>query len=1305
MHSWISLRPNRTATLRSFSFLLSFIVLFYGAAAYGAAPAVTLSPTSLTFGTQLKGTKSAPQVITLTNTGTASLTLSSIVPSSTFSQTHTCLATLAAGASCTISVSFTPSVNGVVNGTLTITDNAVDSPQVVTLTGTGTILSLTPGTVNFGNDPVGTPTASQPVTLSNVGQTAAKVTAITFQGTNPADFSQTNNCTTVAAGTSCTINVVFTPSVAGSRSATLNVTLATTVSPIPATVTGTGTTATSGPVPFLHQPLAPATLAPGSSATTVTLNGADFAAGDTVQWNGTSRTTTFVSAAKLQASLLASDLSSAGTAQVTVKSGAGGVSNAQAFQIATSVSTLAMAGSALNVGLDPRGVVVADFNNDGKPDLAVINRGSASVSILKGNGDGTFSAQTSFGAGTDPIALAVGDFNGDGKLDLVTANRASYDISVLLGNGDGTFQAHVDYSAGTEPISIVTADFNGDGKLDVAEVNSADNTISVYLGVGNGTFQAQVTYPTGSSPNAIVAGDFNGDGIVDLAAADSAISNVGLLLGHGDGTFAAATFFPTGSDPDGLLAADLNGDGKLDLVAANNGSNSISVLLNNGAGTFAPAVDYPVGRLPFAISAVDVYNTGKLAIAVVNFSDDTVSLLSGNGNGTFNAGSAVTFETGGSPIGMAVGDFNLDGRPDLVVSNSEDNTVSVLRQSPAVTLSSTSLAFGSQTVGSTSAAQTVTLTNSGSATLSISSISLTGANTNQYGETNNCPSTLASGGSCTISVTFSPTLTTTVTANVSINDNAVGSPQTISLLGTGASPAVSLSPSTLTFASQTVGTTSAAQTVTLTNLGSVTLAITSITASANFGQTNNCGTSLTSGAACTINVTFTPAATGTTTGTISVVDNVAGSPQTVSLTGTGAGAATITLTPTALTFANQGVDTTSAKKTVTLKNTGAGPLTVTSIATTGSYSQTNTCGVSVAAGASCTISVAFTPTAVGSNPGTVLITDNAANSPQSVSLTGTGITTRVTFAPTSLNFGNQALNVKSAAKPVKLTNGTTTRLSFSKIATSANYSQTNNCSTGVAAGGNCTVNVSFTPTTAGIIGGTLTFTDSGTGAVQTVPLTGTGISATVVFSPPSVTFANQSVGSSSPASVVTLTNTGTAALTITSVTVTGTNAGDFSQTNTCGSSIAAGAILFHQCRLQADGVGYALGQHQRCRQRRRQSPDSFAYRNGSRACGYAVADQPYLRQLLGRLQQQSSECNVEQFRQFNSEPHEHHRDWSGSFGLHPDQHLRNLSGGGNQLHDQRHVYSCGSRLAFGNSLDRGRCHRKSAVHFSDRNGK
>ncbi|MGA2099544.1 MAG: choice-of-anchor D domain-containing protein [Candidatus Sulfotelmatobacter sp.] len=1134
-------------------------MLLGSAVAHGAAPAVTLAPTSLTFGTQLRGTTSSPQIVTVTNTGTSFLTLSSIRPSSGFSQTHTCQATLAAGASCTISVSFTPVANGTVSGTLTISDNAQGSPQSVALSGTGAIVSLTPGSLNFGNDAVGAATASQIVTLANVGQNTVKVSAVTFQGANATDFSQTNACGSVSVGASCNINVVFTPSAAGSRNATLSVTLASAVSPVPVTLTGTGVSGTS-PVPLLNQPLAPTTAAPGSPATTLTINGAGFASGDSVLWNGSSRTTTFISAGTIQASLLASDLATAGTAQVTVKntSGAGGVSNSQPFQIASSASTLAMAGPALSVGEDPRGMVVADFNGDGRPDLAVVNRGSNTVSILLGNGDGTFAAQSSFATGTDPIAIAVGDFNGDGKLDLVTANRASYNISVLLGNGDGTFQSHVDYVAGTEPIGIVVADFNRDGYLDVAEINSADNTISVLLGVGNGTFQPQVTYPSGSSPNAIAVGDFNGDGIADLAAADSATSNVAVLFGNGDGTFGNASFYPTGSDPDGLLAADLNGDGKLDLVAANNGSNTISVLLNNGGGIFASGVTYPVGNLPFAISAFDAYDTGKLSIAVVNYGDNTVSILPGNGDGTFNEATVQTFPTGDDPIGMAVGDFNLDGRPDLVVSNSEDNTVSILLQSPATALSSTALAFGSQTIGTTSAPQNILLTNSGSANLLISSIALTGTNTNQYGETNNCPGTLVGGGSCTISVTFSPTINSTVTANVSITDNAMGSPQTVSLLGTGASSAVTLSPSSLTFSSQAVGTTSSSQNVSLTNTGSVTLGITSISATGNFGQTNNCGTSLVSGATCTIGVTFTPLTTGTLTGTVSISDSIAGSPQTVSLTGTGSAAATVTFSPATLTFASQSVDTTSVKQTVTLTNTGSGLLTISSVSTTGSYSETNTCGASVAAGASCTINVTFDPTVVGTNSGSVVITDNAANSPQSVGLSGTGASTSITFAPTSLSFGTEALNVKSAAKTLQLSNTTGARLTFSKLTISPNYSQTNNCSGGVASGASCTINVSFTPTASGTIAGTITLTDSGSGAVQTVPLTGTGASATVVLSPASVTFANQSVGSSSAASTVTLTNTGTAALTITSVSITGTNPGDYSQTNNCGSSIAAG---------------------------------------------------------------------------------------------------------------------------------------------------
>ncbi|MGA7221073.1 MAG: choice-of-anchor D domain-containing protein [Candidatus Sulfotelmatobacter sp.] len=1237
------------------------LILLSSVAAFAGAAAVTLSPTSLTFATQLKGTTSPAQTVTLTNSGTASLTITVIKAAAPFAQTNNCSSPLAAGASCSISVTFTPQVNGAATGTLSVTDNAKGSPQSVTLAGTGTIGNLTPGSTNFGNQTVGTASAAQVITLTNVGQTAARVSAISIQGANPADFSQTNNCGSVAAGGSCSINVTFTPQATGAFAATVNVTFSSAVSPIPATVTGTGvnstpvvslspTTLTFGsqpvhtvsaaqnvtltntggaslsitsitfggtnpgdflqsntcgsalaagancaisvqfqptstgtraasllitdnatgspqsvalsgtspnPVPYLQQPLAPATVAPGSPAPTITVNGAGFTSGSSVLWNGNPRTTTFVSNVQLKAALQASDVANSGTGQVvaTNPTPGGGTSNPQPLQIESLSSTVALGGPELAVGIDPRGIIVADFNGDGKPDIAVTNRGSNTISVMLGNGDGTFGAAQGYATGADPTAVAVGDFNGDGKLDLVTSNRAAYTISVLLGNGDGTFQGNVDYPAGTEPIAIVAADFNGDGYWDVAAINAADNTVSIFLGNGNGTLQPQVTYAVVSGPIAIVAGDFNGDGIVDLAVANSGTSNIAVLLGNGDGTFQNAAYYATGSDPDGLFAADLNGDGKLDLVAANNGSNTISVLLNNGNGTFAPNATYPVGALPFGVTGGDFYGNGIIDIAVTNNESNTVSILPGNGDGTFNAAGALTFSTGNEPIELAVGDFNLDGRPDLVASNSGDNTISVLVQVPTVTLSSSSLSFGSQNTGSSSAPQNVVLTNSGSAILSISSISLTNS---QYSETNNCPGILAAGNNCTISVTFSPTASGTVAANLTITDNAASSPQTVGLLGTGVSATVQLSPASLTFGSQVVGSVSPAQVVTVTNTGSAALSITSITASANFGETNTCGASLAAGADCSVSVDFAPTTTGTLTGTVSIADNASGSPQTVGLTGTGTGAPAVSLSPTSLTFTIQAVDTSSPAQNVTLTNTGSGPLTITSVATTGDYSQTNTCGTSVAAGANCAISVVFTPITTGTRSGTAVVTDNASNSPQTVTLTGTGGTPTVLFSPTNLSFGNQTVNTSSATKAIKLTNNTGAKLTFSKIATSANYSQTNNCTAGVNAGASCTIGVTFTPTATGVLPGAVTITDSATSSPQSIPLTGTGIAASILFSPSSLTFANQTVGTSSGPSAVTLTNTGTAALTITSVAITGANGADYSQTNTCGSSVAAG---------------------------------------------------------------------------------------------------------------------------------------------------
>jgi len=311
-------------------------------------------------------------------------------------------------------------------------------------------------------------------------------------------------------------------------------------------------------------------------------------------------------------------------------------------------------------------------------------------------------------------------------------------------------------------------------------------------------------------------------------------------------------------------------------------------------------------------------------------------------------------------------------------------------QSPIVTLSPTSLTFASQLVGTTSSPQNVTLTNTGTASLSITKINITGANVRDYAQTNNCGKTVAAGASCTITVTFTPTAKGTRTANVSITDNAAGSPQTVSLTGTGIAPFVKLTPSSLTFSGQQVGTTSASQKVTLKNTGTATLTINTIAASGDFAQTDTCGSSVAINASCTITVTFTPTAEGTRTGSVSISDNASGSPQAVTLTGTGL-APLVSLSPTTLTFSSQTVGTTSSPQNVTLTNTGNSSLSITSITATGDYAQTNTCGSSVAAGANCSVSVTFAPTTTGTRNGTITFTDNASDSPETVSLTGTGM--------------------------------------------------------------------------------------------------------------------------------------------------------------------------------------------------------------------------------------------------------------------------------------------------------------------------
>jgi len=737
--------------------------------------------------------------------------------------------------------------------------------------------------------------------------------------------------------------------------------------------------AAENPVPLINQPLVPDVIAPGGEGFTLTVNGTGFVSGAVVNWNGSSLASTFVNGSQLAASVPASDIATASTASVTVvnPSPGGGRSNVMFFEVTPSGSSIALsAPSAFGVGAEPISVAVGDFNGDGKLDLAVANNGSNNVSILLGNGDGAFQAAADYGAGTEPYSVAVGDFNGDGKLDVVVANEGG-NVSILLGNGDGTFQAAVNYGAESEPTSVAVGDFNGDGKLDLAVANYGSSNVSILLGNGDGTFKTAVNYAVGSASISMAVGDFNGDGKLDLAVVNYGSSNVSILLGNGDGTFKTAVNYGAGSSPYSVAVADFNGDGKLDLALVNLGSNNVRILLGNGDGTFRAAVDYGAGLNPSSVAVGDFNGDGKLDLVVAN--EGNVSILLGNGDGTFQT--AVNY---GSEIGasVAVGDFNGDGRLDLASPSAD---VSVLLQIPLASLSSTSLNFGNELVGTTSATNKVTFSNPSGPALTISSIAVTGTNATDFSQTNTCGTGLAAGASCTITVTFKPTQTGPRTASVTITDNAAGSPQTISLSGTGLVPGpnATLSPTSLTFATQFVGTSSSAQSVMLTNYGKMALSIASIAASGDFSQTNTCGSSLAAEASCTISVTFKPTQSGSRTGAVSITDNAPGSPQTVSLTGTGT---VVEFNPASLNFGSVGIG--SKMLTTTLSNTGNTALRISSITITGStaFSQTNTCGTSVAAGGSCTITVTFRP--AKNQSGDVSVSDNGGGSPQQVPLSG-----------------------------------------------------------------------------------------------------------------------------------------------------------------------------------------------------------------------------------------------------------------------------------------------------------------------------
>jgi hypothetical protein len=490
---------------------------------------------------------------------------------------------------------------------------------------------------------------------------------------------------------------------------------------------------------------------------------------------------------------------------------------------------------------------------------------------------------------------------------------------------------------------------------------------------------------------------------------------------------------------------------------------------------------------------------------------------------------------------------------------------------PPVTLGPNGLFFGSYAVGVTSPTQTVTLTNNQSVALNISGITPSG----DFSQANTCGSSVAAKGTCTFTVSFTPTASGIRTGQIVISDDAAGSPQqVINLTGTGGGPIAALAQTSLSFTALVRNTTT--KSVKLTNNGSAPLTLTSIKASGDYSVGGGCTsvTFLSPGSSCSVAVSFTPTVTGTIFGAVTISDNAPGSPHLISLSGTGL--PTLSVSPVSLTWGTISVGSTGAAQIVTITNNatttqsfsyvGGGNFGISSGG--GIPCGTSPVNLGLAPNNKCTLSVTFSPTANGAIKGALTVTDSQtglAYNPQIVSLNGTGTgaaASPLSFQPTNEGFGNVIVGSTLGPKTVTVKNMSASSLTLTGVTPSGNFSisaiGTKPCQNGTVLGTalTCTLSLTFTPTVQGNQNGSVTISDNATTGptTQVFDLTGIG-DWPIVLSPGSLTFSAQSVGTTSAAQLVTVLNYSSSTVTINSIVASGDYS--FASGGSCGTTVSA----------------------------------------------------------------------------------------------------------------------------------------------------
>jgi hypothetical protein len=1136
----------------------------------------SVSPTALAFASQAVGTVSAAQTVTLKNTGSTALTVSGAsftgAAASDFTETDTCAGVaLATNATCALKVTFAPAQTGSRTAQMEIQGNVSGGQVLIGLTGTaaaGAAVTLLPASLSFGTQQVGTTSASQTVNVQNQGGVTASLSTITVSA--PFKKVSTTCANSLAAASACSVVVAFAPTAAGAASGTLTITGA--LGTQTALLSGTGLLAATDTLSTTSLNFAATTLGQISPPLTVTITNSG---GYPLTGIGTSVSSSTGNPDFVTVNNCGSQLAANSSCGITVTF----VPSANLMETGTMVISDALRAQPVSLrgaGLRPAVIVLS---------LTAVSYGGQQVGLasaaktftLSNTGQSTMNQPSFSFSGPGGTSFSIGTTTC--SVALVSGGHCTFQV-IFTPVASGATTATLTVGTSTPGVTAIPITLTGTGlSLPMLGLSpTALNLGTVLLGDSSAPLTVQITN-TGqiamTQPTFAVSGIAGAAGAQLADFAESAPTDIAACTGTlnpGASCNVQVTFSPSVA---GTESATLT-------VSASNASPPMATVSLTGTGQAPVLLQSNQAALNFLTTAVGTTSAAQ-TVTLSNLSSQSANSLALSVAGPYSIVPALTTcaarlaASSSCTVGLTFTPTASGNQPGTLTA-----TVSNLGVAPLVipldgsgsavggiTVNPTQMAFGSVVVRVASAVQTLTVTNSGAAALTGLTISTTGDFTLTG---NQCPASLAAGLSCTAGVGFTPSTTGLRSGTLSVNTSSAGvPPAVVPLTGNGIpSGSMAVNPPVLSFGTVSVGQTSPSQTVTVTNDGATTLAGLTYQLAGDYSLAQNgCGTQLASGAFCTAAFTFSPSGPGTRIGSLTIGSTTTGFiPVVIGLTGTGLPTVQLVVTPVQLTFGAVALGSNSAAQQLTVSNPGTGTLQGLSFATTAPFSVgTGSCGSLLLPGGTCQAPVIFAPAAGGSQNGTVTVsTTSLGVAAVQVPVTGSGLApASLSLSPATITFPGTATGIASAAQTITVSNPGGGALSGLSLVISGAASgdfaiHSTSCAGTLTAGGSCSIAVVFTPSLTGGRQAVLTASSTTAGvASATAILNGTGLAAAgLSIAPAQLSFATTLVGQATATQVVTVTDSGQAAISNLQLAVTSGFALDPAKT-TCTAALNGGA--------------------------------------------------------------------------------------------------------------------------------------------------